>query len=91
VAEQRDGDTQGGLASTKQQLATAARLEAVRRSPATAGGSAMLLEADFMVFTKLPLTQFYKLLSNFLQKLKICKNKTCSIFKVVQLSQYKLF
>jgi hypothetical protein len=54
------------LAMLKRQLATAARLEAVRRSPAMAGGGTLLLEADFKLFTKLPLTQFYKLLPNFL-------------------------
>jgi hypothetical protein len=36
-----------GLAMLKWQLAIAARLEAVRRSPATAGGGALRLEADF--------------------------------------------
>jgi hypothetical protein len=35
---------------------------------------------DFEIFTEMPLAKFYKLLSNFLKKLKICKNKSCSIF-----------
>jgi hypothetical protein len=39
----------------------------------------------------MPLVKIPKLLSIFLKKLKICKNKTCSIFKVLQLSQYKHF
>jgi hypothetical protein len=46
---------------------------------------------DFEIFTEMPLTKFYKLLSNFLKKLKLCKDKSCSIFKVLQLSQYKPF
>jgi hypothetical protein len=54
------------LVMLKRQLVTAARLEVVRRSPAMAGCGALLLEADFKLFTKLPPTQFYKLLSNFL-------------------------
>jgi hypothetical protein len=66
VAEQQDGDTWGGLASVKQQLATTACVEVVRRSPTTAGGGALWLETDFEIFTKLPQTQIHKLLSNFL-------------------------
>jgi hypothetical protein len=66
VAEQCDGDTRGGLVSAKQERVTVARLEAVRRSPATAGGGALQLVADFEIFMKMPLTQIYKLLSNFL-------------------------
>jgi hypothetical protein len=31
-----------------------------------AGGGALWLETDFDIFTKMPLTQIYKLLSNFL-------------------------
>jgi hypothetical protein len=46
---------------------------------------------NFELFTEMPLAKFYKLLSNFLKKLKICKNKSCSIFHVLQLSQYKHF
>jgi hypothetical protein len=46
---------------------------------------------DFEKFTEIPLAKIYKLLSNFLKKLKICENKSCSIFKVLQLSQYKNF
>jgi hypothetical protein len=46
---------------------------------------------NFEKIMKMPLPQFYKLLSIFLQKLKICKYKSCSIFKVLQLSQYEHF
>jgi hypothetical protein len=55
-----------GLATLKWQLSTVARLEAVRRSLATAGGGALLLVTDFNIIMKLSLTQFYKILSNFL-------------------------
>ena len=40
---------------------------------------------NFDVFTELPLRQFYKLLTNFLKKLKISKNDSCSIFQTLQL------
>ena len=39
----------------------------------------------FEIFTELPLSSFYKLLPNFLKKLKISKNKSCSTFQVLQL------
>jgi hypothetical protein len=66
VTEQRDGDTRGELASAKQQLGTAAHLEAIRRPLATTGGGALQLLLDLEIFTKMPLTQICKLLSNFL-------------------------
>ena len=37
----------------------------------------------FEVFTELPLRLFYKLLTNFLKKLKISKNESCSTFQTL--------
>ena len=39
----------------------------------------------FEVFTELPLCLFCKLLTNFLKKLKISKNESCSTFQTLQL------
>ena len=39
----------------------------------------------FEVFTDLPLCLFFKLLTNFLKKLKISKNESCSTFQTLQL------
>jgi len=39
----------------------------------------------FEIFTKLPLSLFCKLLTNFLKKLKIFKNESCSTFQALQL------
>ena len=39
----------------------------------------------FEIFTELPLRPFFKLLTNFLKKLKISKNESCSIFQTLQL------
>ena len=39
----------------------------------------------FEIFTELPLSSFYKLLPNFLKKLKISKNESCSTFQTLQL------
>jgi hypothetical protein len=50
-----------------------------------------VIDVDFKLFTELPLEAKFKLLSNLQQKLKICKNKSCSIFKDLQLSQYEHF
>jgi hypothetical protein len=46
--------------------ATAARLEAIRRPPATTGGGALPLETDFELITRMPLTKICKLLSKIL-------------------------
>jgi hypothetical protein len=42
---------------------------------------------DLELITKLPLCQISKLLSNFLKKMKICKNKSFSKNQDLQLSQ----
>jgi hypothetical protein len=63
--------------------------EAVVLSGKQLGGA--LLQMDFQIFTKMPLHLNSKLLSNFLKKLKICKNKSCSTFQVLQISQYFFF
>ena len=39
----------------------------------------------FEIITELPLRPFFKLLTNFLKKLKISKNESCSIFQTLQL------
>ena len=39
----------------------------------------------FEIFTDLPLRLFFKLLPNFLKKLKISKNESCSTFQTLQL------
>jgi hypothetical protein len=56
----------GRTGHAKQQLATAARLEAIRRPPATTGGGALPLETDFELITRMPLTKICKLLSKIL-------------------------
>ena len=61
-----------------------------RRQAATwrrrqAGGGVGLQIDFFELFTELPLRLFYKLLTNFLKKLKISKNKSCSTFQTLQL------
>ena len=39
----------------------------------------------FELFTELPLSSFCKLLTNFLKRLKISKNESCSSFQALQL------
>ena len=50
-----------------------------------AGGKQAMSILIFELFTELPLSPFFKLLSNFLKKLKISKNESCSIFQTLQL------
>ena len=54
-------------------------------APATSREVALGLVLIFEVFTELPLRLFYKLLTNFLKKLKISKNESCSTFQTLQL------
>ena len=59
-----------------------------RRHPRGAGGKqrgGARPNFNFDIFTELPLRQFCKLLTNFLKKLKISKNESCSIFQTLQL------
>ena len=49
------------------------------------GGKQAVAILIFEIFTELPLSLFCKLLSNFLKKLKISKNESCSIFQTLQL------
>jgi hypothetical protein len=44
-------------------------------------------QLTFELITKMPLKVISELLSKILQKLKICKYKSCLIFKALQLSQ----
>ena len=39
----------------------------------------------FEIITELPLRSFYKLLTNFLKKLKMSKKESCSTFQTLQL------
>ena len=50
-----------------------------------AGGKQAMSILIFELFIELPLSPFFKLLSNFLKKLKISKNESCSIFQTLQL------
>ena len=43
------------------------------------------VEMIFEIIIELPLLPFFKLLPNFLKKLKISKNESCSIFQTLQL------
>ena len=58
------------------------RLEADGSSPTVRVGLLSL----FKLFTEMPLASFLKLLSNLYDNSKISKNKSCSKFKVLQLS-----
>ena len=50
-----------------------------------AGGKQAMSILIFEIFIELPLSPFFKLLSNFLKKLKISKNESCSTFQTLQL------
>ena len=50
-----------------------------------AGGKQAVAILIFEIFTELPLSLFCKLLTNFLKKLKISKNESCSTFQALQL------
>ena len=54
-------------------------------APAASREVALGLVLIFEVFTELPLRLFCKLLTNFLEKLKISKNESCSTFQTLQL------
>ena len=54
-------------------------------APAASREVALGLVLIFEVFTELPLHLFCKLLTNFLKKLKISKNESCSTFQTLQL------
>jgi hypothetical protein len=56
-----------------------------KRRGVDGGKQEVALLGDSEKITKLPLCQILKLLSNFLKKLKIYKNKGCSTFQVLQL------
>ena len=58
-----------------------ARLEDRRKD---AGGGAVVVLL-FRIITELPLSSFCKLLSNFIKKMKISKNESCSTFQTLQL------
>ena len=49
------------------------------------GGKQEVAILIFEIFTELPLSLFYKLLTIFLKKLKISKNESCSTFQTLQL------
>jgi hypothetical protein len=71
----------------KQQLAA---VGAPRRLPTSIGGKQEVApgsQVNFQIFTKMPLNLNAKLLSKFQKKLKISKNKSCSNFQTLQLSQ----
>ena len=57
----------------------------IRVAPAASREVALGCFFNFDVFTELPLRQFCKLLTNFLKKLKISKNESCTIFQTLQL------
>jgi hypothetical protein len=65
--------------------------EAVRDDRRRQAGGGELFRLNFKLITELPLSSFYKLLSNFLKKLKISKNKSCSTFQTLQLCFKKHF
>jgi hypothetical protein len=88
---QRENDTRDSPAIAKQQLAVAGTPGSGWKVTGDGGRWRHAVGDDFELFTEMPLAKFYKLLSNFLKKLKICKNKSCSIFQVLQLSQCKHF
>ena len=72
----------------RHRLRVNARESGVKCSAAAAAWrrrSAAMSILFFELFTKLPLSLFFKLLSNFLKKLKISKNESCSIFQTLQL------
>ena len=54
-------------------------------APAASREVALGLVLIFEVFTELPLCLFCKLPTNFLKKLKISKNESCSTFQTLQL------
>ena len=89
-----------GVARRRQrtpELATApAVCHRVRKQRKTLGGDIRVASATsrevafgwiliFALFTDLPLRLICKLLTNFLKKLKISKNESCSIFQTLQL------
>jgi hypothetical protein len=65
-ANQREGDTWGRLAMPKRLLAVASAPGSRPKPPAASSCVALTIEANFKLFTKMPLAKFYKLLSNFL-------------------------
>ena len=56
-----------------------------RRPPRGASGKQCGGVDFFEIITELPLLPLFKLLPNFLKKLKISKNESCSTFQVLQL------
>jgi hypothetical protein len=50
-----------------------------------APAASRVVEVIFEIITEPPLRPFFKLLTNFLKKLKISKNESCSIFQTLQL------
>ena len=50
-----------------------------------AGDKLTVAISIFEIFIELPLSLFCKLLTNFLKKLKISKNESCSTFQALQL------
>ena len=57
----------------------------IRVAPAASREVAFDWILIFALFTELPLRLICKLLTNFLKKLKISKNESCSIFQTLQL------
>ena len=84
TAPERDRHGDGYVPSREEAVRNDRRQAAAWRRRQVGGGVGLQIDF-FELFTELPLRLFCKLLTNFLQKLKISKNESCSTFQTLQL------